>query len=189
MNKQNQQTSRAFLVFSDIFATYIFPALLVSAHFLLLFGYGLLWSQYTGTIPKDHAGLIAAVLMINLYVFLEALQMGQCTPHLRTSPAAFKKYLGQFMCVLVVSCFIAVVPHLVLSLIALPFLPLYPIPGFFTKHLCLTALCCLLEWAILHRLAHRTFLQMPMPEEPSELVRGHDLASAEDIEWRAWTDV
>lgn len=170
-----------FLIFGDIIAIWLFPAMLACVGFGALYGYNQLL-MILG-FELDYSLLTIGYWVVSALVWLLATKIGSQSPHLRDTPTGLLSYLVQFTKFMLMIVFVGLGTHLLLSL------------AFRAGNVQqkasdgIGALCLLAGSLVMYRLAIRTFLWGPTPGAEREHVRGHDLDSGDNVASKAWRDV
>ncbi len=169
-----------YLIFCDIFVPWVFPPVLALLAFPALWVYAHLGILSNN--PVNEHGYLLYIYVVMGICFI-AHPVGMRTPHLQNTPGRLVSYMKQFIILMLVSEFIIMGIHFVLSLIFIR--KIWGID--WSWHV---AFGCMFLWGLLlDILATRFFLSISLPELTPETVRGVDLQDGDYIEWRAWLDV
>jgi hypothetical protein len=165
------------LVFGDIMAAWVFPALLG-----LLSLPGIWFYAHTGIFTSEQLQAFTALIcmMTAFEVGMSAFSIGAATPHLRETPAALLNYLCRYVRMMFTTEVLVIGLHWVLwwGCQAIGLHGLLP----------LTVLCVGLGWLILNYWVVRTFLWGTLPTADPQLIRGQDMEASDDISRKAWQD-
>jgi hypothetical protein len=170
-----------FLIFGDIIAIWLFPALLACVGFGALYGYNQL--LIIMGFKLDYSLLMIGYWVVTALIWLLATKIGTQSPHLRDTPTGLMSYLVQFMKFMLVIFFVGLGIHFSLSL------------AFRAGNVQqaasdgIGALCLLAGSLVMYRLAIRAFLWGPTPGAEREHVRGQDLDAGDNVTSKAWRDV
>ena len=171
----------AFLLFSDIVSDWIFPPLLGLLSLPLIAGYWYLLTHTLYDVEYMKVPLILTALGFMLCFF--ARDIVDKTLHLRETPRAFLRFMGQFIWLVLLCELLGIALHFAGALLLLAL----HCDGFMNFSLG----CLVLVGLVIIRLIRRTFLMLPMPEPDAEgeTLRGQGLQQGEAVERRAWNDL